>query len=145
MVWSILRTSASIEVKSGDAGLMIMASHQTFSSQIKHMSGQIKFGPTNFLYIINQNFMEFAKENKCLDNFQAWLGARKWQFLLASKTWHCQVSSTEVFLCSDYHKKLPNHQLLSLANHVMFYSRLTICQVHLSTLGCQTGSKKRCK
>ena len=28
--------------------VMIMASHQTFSSQIKHMFGQIKFGLTNF-------------------------------------------------------------------------------------------------
>ena len=39
-----------------------MVSHQTFSGQIKHMSGQIKFGQTNFLYIINGNFMEFATE-----------------------------------------------------------------------------------
>ena len=28
-------------------GLMIMASDQTFSGQIKHLSGQIKFGQTN--------------------------------------------------------------------------------------------------
>ena len=28
------------------AGLMIMASHQTFPGQIKHMSGEIKFGQT---------------------------------------------------------------------------------------------------
>ena len=48
-----------------------MASQQTFSGQIKHMSGQIKFGHTNFLYIINGNFMEFAKDNECLDNFQS--------------------------------------------------------------------------
>ena len=41
-------------------GLMIMVSYRTFSSQIKHMSGQVKFGQTNFLYIINGNFMEFA-------------------------------------------------------------------------------------
>ena len=32
------------------------------SGQIKVMSGQIKFGQTNLLYIINGNFMEFAKE-----------------------------------------------------------------------------------
>ena len=52
-------------------GLMIIASHQTFSGQIKHLSGQIKFGKTNFLYIINGNFMEFAEENECPDNFQS--------------------------------------------------------------------------
>ena len=46
------------------AGLMIITSHQTFSSQIKHMSDQIKFGQINFLYIINGNFIEFAKEMK---------------------------------------------------------------------------------
>ena len=45
------------------AGLQIAASHQTFSSQIKHTSGQIKFGQTNFLDIANGNFMELAKEN----------------------------------------------------------------------------------
>ena len=39
-----------------------MASHQTFSNQIKHMSGQIKFGQTNFLYIINGKFIKFGKE-----------------------------------------------------------------------------------
>ena len=32
------------------AGLMITASHQTFSSQIKHLSGQTKFGHTNLQY-----------------------------------------------------------------------------------------------
>ena len=48
-----------------------MASHQTFSGQIKHMSGQIRFGQTSFLYIINGNFMEFANENECLVNFQS--------------------------------------------------------------------------
>ena len=30
--------------------LMVMASHQIFSGQIKCMSGQMKFGQTNFLY-----------------------------------------------------------------------------------------------
>ena len=50
---------------------MIMASHQKFSGQIKHMSGQIKFGQTNFLCIINGNFMEFVEENECPDNFQS--------------------------------------------------------------------------
>ena len=45
------------------SGLTMMASHQTFSDQIKHTSGQINFGLTNLLCIINGNFMEFAKEN----------------------------------------------------------------------------------
>ena len=39
-----------------------MASHQTFSNQINHISDQIKFGQAIFLYIINGNFMEFAKK-----------------------------------------------------------------------------------
>ena len=51
--------------------LLIIASHQTFSSQIKHMFGQIKFGQTNFLNISNGNFMEYAKENEYPDNFQS--------------------------------------------------------------------------
>ena len=50
---------------------MIMTSHQTLYSQVKHMPSHIKFGHTNFLYIINGNFMEFAKENECLDKYQS--------------------------------------------------------------------------
>ena len=41
---------------------MIMASHQTFSNQIKHLSSQIKFGQANLLYIINGEVIEFAKD-----------------------------------------------------------------------------------
>ena len=41
------------------------------SSQIKHIYSQIKFGQTNFLYIINGNFMEFAKENECPDKYKS--------------------------------------------------------------------------
>ena len=43
-----------------------MASHQTFSGQIKHMSGQIKFVQTNFLYINNETFMKFAEKSNFL-------------------------------------------------------------------------------
>ena len=50
---------------------MITASHQTFSSQKKHLSGQIKFGQTNSLYVINGNFIEYAKNNECSHNFQS--------------------------------------------------------------------------
>ena len=50
---------------------MITASHQTFSRQNKHLSGQIKFGQTNSLYVVNGNFIEFAKNNKCQDNFRS--------------------------------------------------------------------------
>ena len=35
--------------------LMIMASHQTFSGQLWHLTDQIKFDLTNLLYIINGN------------------------------------------------------------------------------------------
>ena len=51
---------------------MIMASHRTFSSQIDHLSGQIKFGQTNLIYIINGEVIEFTKENECPDNFQSY-------------------------------------------------------------------------
>ena len=40
-----------------------MATHQTFSGRNKHLSGQIKFGQTYLLYIINGNFIEFVKDN----------------------------------------------------------------------------------
>ena len=50
------------------AGLIIMAWHQTFSSQIKYLSGQIKFGQTKLLYIINGEVIEFAEDNECPDN-----------------------------------------------------------------------------
>ena len=51
------------------AGLIIMASHRTFSGQNKQMCVQIKFGQTNLLYIINGNFIEFVEINECLDKF----------------------------------------------------------------------------
>ena len=50
-------------------GLMITASHQTFSDQIKHLFGQIEFAQTNLLYIINGEVIKLAKDNKCPDNF----------------------------------------------------------------------------
>ena len=50
-----------------------MASHQAFPTQIKHLSGQIKFGQTNFIYIINGEIIELAKDNECPDNFQSLL------------------------------------------------------------------------
>ena len=51
------------------AGLMIMASHRTFSGQNMHMYSQIKFGHTNLLYIINGKFIEFAENNECPTKF----------------------------------------------------------------------------
>ena len=46
-----------------------MASHQTFSDQIKHLSGQIKIGQTIVLYIINGEVIEFLEDNECLGTF----------------------------------------------------------------------------
>ena len=43
--------------------------HQTFSGHIKHLSGETKFVQTNLLY--NGNFIEFAEDNECPDNFQS--------------------------------------------------------------------------
>ena len=53
------------------AGLIIMVSHQSFSSQNNRLSGQIKFGQTTLLYIINEEVNEFAKDNECPNNFQS--------------------------------------------------------------------------
>ena len=61
--------------------LMITASHQTFSRQNQHLSGQIKFGQTNSLYVINGNFIEFAKNNECSNNI--------WSLLLALLEIYC--------------------------------------------------------
>ena len=46
------------------SGLMIVASYRTFYGQKRHMSGQIKFGQTNLLYIVNGNFIEFVENNE---------------------------------------------------------------------------------
>ena len=56
------------------AGLMIVASYRTFSSQNKQISGQIKFGQTN--YIINGNFIELVEKNECVDKFWSLLTCR---------------------------------------------------------------------
>ena len=46
--WQLFKIMKTLMISTG---LMIMASHQTFSGQIKHMSDQIRFGQTSFLYI----------------------------------------------------------------------------------------------
>ena len=51
------------------SGLMIKASHKTFSGQKRHMSGQIIFGQTNLLHIINGNFIEFVEIINAQTNF----------------------------------------------------------------------------
>ena len=62
-------------------GLMITAYHQTFSSQNKHLSSQIKFGQTTLLYIINGEVIEFAKVVKPQ-------GRIRWElFLLMPDPW----------------------------------------------------------
>ena len=38
--------------------LMIMASHQIFSGQLWHLTGQTKFDQTNLLYVINGEINE---------------------------------------------------------------------------------------
>ena len=42
------------------AELMIMANHQTFSSQLWHLTDQTKFDQTNLLYIINREVNTFT-------------------------------------------------------------------------------------
>ena len=72
---------------------MIITSHQTFSGQIKYVSGQIKFGQTNFLYIINGNFVEFPKENECPDNCQPISQALQYRYVeiycICTLRWFC--------------------------------------------------------
>ena len=53
------------------AELVIMASHQTFSGQVKHLSDQTEFGQTNLLYIINGEIVEFTKEKQMSGQFSA--------------------------------------------------------------------------
>ena len=43
------------------AELMIMASHQIFTSQVMYLSSQTKFGHIKLLYIINAEVIEFTK------------------------------------------------------------------------------------
>ena len=67
-----------------------------------------------------------------------------------SKTWHCQMASSEVFLHFDNHKRLPNQQLIiSLASYLVIYSRMASCQVvpelfkdHPSTHGHQADLRR---
>ena len=40
----------------------MMASHQTFSDQVRHLSGLTKFDQTNLLYIINGEVYEFKRK-----------------------------------------------------------------------------------
>ena len=49
--------------------LMIMASHQTFSGQLKHLTGQTKFGQSNFLHIINGKVIKFLIEKSMSGQF----------------------------------------------------------------------------
>ena len=42
------------------SGLMIMASHQTFSGQLWHLTDQSKFDQTNLLYIISGEVYKFT-------------------------------------------------------------------------------------
>ena len=39
------------------------------------------------------------------------------------------MASTEVSLCTDYHKMMPNQTLIPGVSHVMIYSNLTVCPV----------------
>ena len=48
---------------------MIMASHQTFSGQLKHLTGQTKFGQSNILYIINGKVIKFLIEKPMSGQF----------------------------------------------------------------------------
>ena len=46
-----------------------MASHQTFSCQFKHLTGQTKFGQSDILYIINGKVIKFLIEKPMSEQF----------------------------------------------------------------------------
>ena len=52
------RAMAILQNSITSAELTIMASHQTFSDQLWHLTGQTKFDQTNLLYIINVEVIE---------------------------------------------------------------------------------------
>ena len=52
------RATAILQNSITSAELTIMASYQTFSSQLWHLTGQTKFDQSNLLYIINGEINE---------------------------------------------------------------------------------------
>ena len=54
------RAMAILQNSITSAELTIMASHQTFSGQLWHLTGQTKFDQINLLYIIN------GEVNECI-------------------------------------------------------------------------------
>ena len=48
---------------------MIMASHQTFSGHLKHLTGQTNFGQSNILYITNGKVTKFLIEKPMSGQF----------------------------------------------------------------------------
>ena len=83
----------------------------TFSGQIDHLSGQIKFGQTNLLaiasYNINGKFIEFAKETECLRPYHK----------------HCSMPAfTVMYICmtSVMSTGMATHKLVATATQLSF-------------------------
>ena len=68
--------------------LMIMASHQTFSGQLKHLTGQTKFGQSNILYIINGKVIKFLIEKPMSGQFSILIISIEFTTKLRSARFH---------------------------------------------------------
>ena len=73
------------------AELMILASHQTFSGQIKHLSAQTKLGQTDLLYIINGEVNDFKIEKQTSGQFSV--------PIVSTDTVTYQINATYVTMC----------------------------------------------
>ena len=70
-----------------------LASHQTFSVQNKYLSGQIKLGHK---FIIQGNFIEFVKNNKCPYHKHWYMSMHKQSMIL----WDCKRYACKQWMCA---------------------------------------------
>ena len=69
------------------AGLMITASHQTFSGQLWHLTDQTKFDQTNLLYIINGEVYKFTIGKQMSGQFSTLIISTVLAFLTYTMPW----------------------------------------------------------
>ena len=73
------------------AVLMIMASYQTFSGHLKHLTGQTKFGQSNILYIINGKVIKFLIEKPMSGQFSILIVSTELVSQSSDVMIHCHV------------------------------------------------------
>ena len=91
--------------------LMIMASHQTFSVQFKHLSFQTKFGQTNFPYIINGKVIEFLTDKPVCGQFSILIISTEILFYVFYA--FLQYNDLFRYICSFYYLSVQVHKLYS--------------------------------